>query len=360
MTADQTVPVPEIRSAPADVTADWLTAVLAHAGHDGVVERFEASRIGSGQVGQNIRFVLHYASGSGPDSVVGKFASDDDTSRQTGIALLNYLREVRFYQELQPTLDIRTPRVLFTDIEPDTHAFSLVMEDLAPAEQGDQLLGCDAATAALAIAELSRLHGPRWNDPALADIEWLGGTEPEQDPPMMLGLWQSLLPGFLERYSARLTAAELDCIRALDARMASYIARRPGPRTVTHGDYRLDNMMFGGPCPLAVVDWQSPGLGLGTADAAYFMGTALDGPERSACERELIIDYHRRLQEYGALDYDFETCWTDYRRASYAGLVMAVIASMIVGQTERGDEMFMKMARRSVAMALDLDAFDTL
>jgi hypothetical protein len=39
---------------------------------------------------------------------------------------------------------------------------------------------------------------------------------------------------------------------------------------------------------------------------------------------------------------------------------MAVLASMIVGQTERGDEMFMTMYRRSAAMALDLDALSLL
>ena len=33
---------------------------------------------------------------------------------------------------------------------------------------------------------------------------------------------------------------------------------------------------------------------------------------------------------------------------------------MIVGQTERGDEMFMTMARRSADMALHLEALDLL
>ena len=37
---------------------------------------------------------------------------------------------------------------------------------------------------------------------------------------------------------------------------------------------------------------------------------------------------------------------------------MAVIASMIVGQTDRGDTMFMAMAHRSAAMAIDLDALE--
>lgn len=351
---------PSICAAPEAVTSAWLSAVLTYAGYDCEVVDFDAANVGTGQVGQNVRFTLRYGRGTGPASIVGKFASDDPESRQTGIALLNYLREVRFYQQLGPTLDIQTPKMLFTDIEPESHDFVLMMEDLAPAQQGDQLRGCGADEAALALAELSRLHGPRWNDPALMTIEWLGGTGEEDGGTVLRGLWDSAFPGFLSRYTQRLGPAEVECARELAGRMERYAGRRTGPRTVTHGDYRLDNMMFGGPYPLAVVDWQSPGLGLGTADAAYFMGTGLEAPERRACERELVRDYHLRLQEYGVADYGFEDCWLDYRRSSFAGLVMAVVASMIVGQTARGDEMFMTMARRSAAMALDLDGLGAL
>lgn len=359
MNANLAVAAPEICAAPREVTADWLTRVLQHAGHDCEVAAFTAANVGTGQVGQNVRFVLEYGRGSGPATIVGKFASDDPASRETGIALSNYLREVRFYQELAPTLDIQVPQVLFTSIEPESHDFVLMMEDLAPAEQGDQLRGCSAAEAALALEQLARLHGPRWDDPGLFEIEWLGGNDPT-GPEMTRELWGRTYTGFLERYSDRLTADELEAVRALNAGFASYVGRREGPRTVTHGDYRLDNMMFGGPYPLAVVDWQSPGIGLGTPDAAYFMGTGLDAPERRACELELMTRYHSILESYGIGDYDFDTCWRDYRRASFGGLVMAVIASMIVGQTERGDEMFMTMYRRSAAMALDLDALSLL
>lgn len=355
-TGDQ---APDIRSAPTDVDAAWLTQVLRGAGHDGVVESFEHGNVGTGQVGQNVRYTLRYAEGTGPASVVGKFASDDAESRQTGIALLNYLREVRFYQELRPTLDIQTPKVLFTDIDPETHAFVLLMEDLAPAEQGDQLAGCDAAAAELALTELAKLHGPRWGDARLFDIEWLGGSDPEADA-MIKGLWDTLRPGFLDRYASRLDEVVTECVAGLDARFDAYAGRREGPRTVTHGDYRLDNMLFGGPYPLAVVDWQSPAIGNGPADAAYFMGTGMDAEPRRACERALLERYFSVLSGYEIGAYDFDDCWCDYRRASFAGLVMAVIASMIVGQTERGDTMFMAMAHRSAAMAMDLDALAAL
>ena len=56
------------------------------------------------------------------------------------------------------------------------------------------------------------------------------------------------------------------------------------------------------------------------------------------------------------VDLDWDDCWEQYRRHTFAGLVMAVAASMLVEQTERGDDMFMAMANRHGRHALDLDA----
>ena len=142
---------PGICATPSAVTGPWLEAVLHRAGYDVSVASFTAEAVGTGQVGQNVRFLIEYRRGEGPRSLVGKFASDDPESRQTGIALSNYLREVRFYQELQPTLDIQTPVVLFTDIDLDTQEFVLMMEDLSPAVQGDQISGCDPVAAERAM-----------------------------------------------------------------------------------------------------------------------------------------------------------------------------------------------------------------
>ena len=59
-----------------------------------------------------------------------------------------------------------------------------------------------------------------------------------------------------------------------------------------------------------------------------------------------------------ALDQD--ECWRLYRHYAPAGLAMAVIASMIVGETERGNDMFMTMASRSIAMCKDLETVTLL
>ncbi len=66
--------------------------------------------------------------------------------------------------------------------------------------------------------------------------------------------------------------------------------------------------------------------------------------------------YHADLVAAGVEGYDWDRCWLDYRRGTWAGLIMAVARRMLVERTDRGDEMFMTMASRHSRHALDLDA----
>lgn len=342
--------MPRLISNPYKITTHWLNEVLASAGIAGHIRDFHAEHIGTGQVGENVRFTLH---GSHvPESIVGKFPSRDPVSKRTGIDQGNYLREVFFYRELQHTVHIQTPVVLFADADPKTHDFVIMMEDLAPGRQGDQLTGCTVDEAALALEELGKLQGPRWGDKRLLSYPLLTGTS--QDPRALQALYKQLEPGFLERYASRLTDDYIEVVRQVGDSLDTYNDIYEGPPGLIHIDYRLDNMMFGGPYPLAVVDWQSLSTGCPVLDASYFLGTSLISGTRQQQERDLLKHY---LDVLGSYDVSLseDECFALYRNFAPAGLIMAVIASMIVGETERGNDMFMAMATRSAQMCIDLD-----
>ncbi|MDZ7684652.1 MAG: phosphotransferase [Gammaproteobacteria bacterium] len=340
---------PHIVSEQNKIDAAWLTAVLRQAGVDGTVSDFNATTIGTGQVGENVRFEL--IGDEVPATVVGKFPSADPVSKQTGIDLQNYVREVFFYETLQDTVDITTPRVYFADVDPETHDFVIIMEDLAPGEPGDQLAGCNIDEAALALEELAKLQGPRWGDESLTEYPLLASAG--GDPTTMQQFYKSLEPGFLERYDTWLDGGQQAIVSRLGTVWHPYQDIYTGPPGLIHVDYRLDNMMFGGPYKLAVVDWQSIALGCPVADASYFLGTSLPPDIRAKEERHLFRHYLDVLKSY-KVDLDDETGFSLYRNFAPGGLIMAVIASMIVGQTERGDAMFMAMAQRSARMCEDL------
>ena len=353
---------PPLVADPDLVTPEWLTHVLRHAGAIDAaakVSSFEASSIGTGQVGANVRYALSYdpTGPRGPATVVGKFSSRDEASAAAGVATLTYETEVAFYRELAHTVDISRPRCHFAELRSGTADVVLVMEDIAPAEQGDQIAGCTEQQASLAVEEAARLHGPRWGDPTLNELSWLdrGGTVEA-----MAAMYEAVWGAFTERYRAMLDPVTLAAGPQFAALAPRLLADRSSPRSPVHSDYRLDNMLFGtggAARPLTVVDWQTVRLDVGTTDVAYFLGSALEPERRRSCERDLLVRYHRALvEDYGVSDYPFDHCWRDYVRSSYGSLLMAVFASMMVGRTDRGDAMFMAMANRSAQMAADLDA----
>ena len=95
----------QIIERPDDLTASWLADKIGA----GAVADFAVERIGTGQMSECYRVELHYADAGAdgparPRSVVLKVAATDPVSRQTGLALGLYEREVRFYRDIAPRL----------------------------------------------------------------------------------------------------------------------------------------------------------------------------------------------------------------------------------------------------------------
>ncbi len=142
-------------------------------------------------------------------------------------------------------------------------------------------------------------------------------------------------PSFLEHY------------RSLHEATAAW-AERHQAWAVAHGDYRLDNLLFGDGVTaphVTVVDWQTVGVGVGPVDVAYFCGAGLLPELRAQHEQALVARYADGLRTAGVA-IDDEAVWDGYVLGSASGYLMAVIASQLVEQTERGDDMFVAMASR--------------
>jgi len=362
------IPGPSVTRAipgPDEITPAWLGERLHAAGHASAeVAAFRAQRIGTGQLGRCVRFSLELAAGDAdvPRTLVGKFPSDDPKSRQSALTLRSYAKEVNFYRQLQARLTIGTPRCYHAAIEGDGPEFVLLLEDLAPGVQGDQLAGTTPEVAHAAVLELVGLHAPTWGDASLRGIEWLG--EPSQAT-VMIGraLYRAQLPGFLERYGPHLAPDEAGILAAVGDSEGPPFGLTDAPLSLVHVDYRLDNLLIDAsrmPPRIRAVDWQSITLGCGVSDVAYFLGAGLLPEVRREVETEIVRDYHAGLVAAGVADYPFERCFQDYRRGAFVGFAVTVIASMLVEQTARGDEMFVAMARRHARHALDLDAGELL
>jgi Phosphotransferase enzyme family len=342
---------------PDEITAEWMSGVL-----DTEITDVRCERIGDGLVGLNLRVALTCDDDNVPVSVVIKLPSLDVTSRATGVALRNYEREVKFYERIADTVDIRVPTCLHSSWTEATGDFVLVLEDMAPAQQGDQIAGCDEKRARAAVTALALLHGPRWDDPTLDEHEFLTRRTGPDDVVQLSGLWHMFLPGFMATYGRYLDTAAQSVVTDFGSRIGEWMNGRMGPMTVTHGDYRLDNLMFatanGGP-PVTAVDWQTPGHGPPIGDLAYFCGAGLVPPDRKRLERSLLNLYAAALDDGGVVVDEAWIC-EQYRREAFGGVIMAVVASQIVGSSDRSEAMFAAMATRHLQHCIDLDSLGAI
>jgi aminoglycoside/choline kinase family phosphotransferase len=353
---------PELLADPADVTAHWLTDVLRSAGHDVVVASVTSEPVGTGQMAHNERYTIGYdpadspGASDAPATVVIKFPSPSEESRAAGAAG-GYRTEIGFYTDLADELAIEVPGCLFATVADDGATFTLVLEDLAPARQGDQIAGADDHQVVAAVRNLAGLHAPRWGDDSLHDLDWLMAAGGEA-----IGYVELVTPMFVDRYADRMSADARLVVEAFAADVGNWIEREPTVRTLVHGDYRLDNLMFAteaGGRPVSAVDWQTLGIGAGGRDVAYLLGNSVEPDDRRRHEAEALDAYRDAMGRLG-VDLTAEEVLEQYRHGTFQGPFITMLGSIAVGQTERGDQMFMAMLERSVAQILDHDALTVI
>lgn len=344
----------------ADITPAWLSAALSTTGANVEVTRIRAERIGTGQIGLTYRLFVDYASaGQGPKRMIVKLAADDPLKRRA--AAFGYQQEVKFYQRVAPTVDVRAPACLHADISADGSCFTLLLEDLEPARPGVQVHGVGPEEAERALRNAAALHAPRWNDPALVQLDvtdWWGAN-PEDVGRVQVDATED----FIEYLADRLSPVDINTLREAAKDAPRFLTTRVTPATVIHGDYRLDNLLFqpDGPEVIAV-DWQTMARGPGARDVAYFLGTSLESAARREHEQSLVKSYHGELIARGVRDYDFEQCFADYRLGQLWAPQIATIGAMSAHDKHASGvaDMFAIMAIRSCSAIRDLESFALL
>ncbi|MFW2436903.1 MAG: phosphotransferase family protein [Parvibaculales bacterium] len=339
---------------PEKFTNAWLAEKLGFP--EAALKGFDFTPVGTGQVGDSYRLRLDWHEGDGPATIVAKCSAADPTSRETARNMNLYEIEANWYGDYAANVGVRTPYAYYVGLDTaDIGNFMLLMEDLAPAQQISQMDGCDAQTVALALNEAALLHRAAWNDPQLPETAWLNYSKGRKE---FIGqLLVAVYPEWCARYEGRIEKNILEMGQSLVERYDQYTREIAGPIVLSHGDFRLDNMLFHDANGRAVIlDWQTLSAGPPMPDVAYCVSTSFADPAaRATHEKALVTGYYEKLALPDS-DYDFDTAWRDYRRYAFSGFLMGVLSAMLVERTERGDEMFAVMAERSGYQALHLDS----
>ncbi len=345
-----------------DISVDWLRESVrpddAAAFANLISVSAERFAEGVGTATDMHRLHLGYASAAqpGPPTLVAKLPSSIPEVRQMARGWGQYEREILFYRCIAPGLTLRIPKAYVAEFDPETHRFLLLMEDLAFAASGNQIAGLPLEHARLALDEIAALHACWWNRPELAAIEAV--IQPFGEGPWVgTGPRHAAAWPLFDKFLAGRASPEL---RRVGERMAYTIEpmmadMAKAPRTLCHGDFRADNLMFtrrDGGAALITVDWQAPLQARGAFDVGYLMSMSITTALRRDNETMLLRGYHDKLTAAGVEDYAYDAFFHDYRRGLLMGFTYVVQGGAVADLTHPLAEALFDSAVRRVDAAV--------
>lgn len=354
---------------PENITPLWLTKAL-HSRRSQIDVSvtdisYEIIGIGKGFMNQTARLSIEYNRDSGdfPLSLIAKLSAVDPLLRQISDLFQCGQRENRYYQEIASDSGISVPTIYYSSFDESTNDRILLMEDMSDARQGDSVAGCSLSDVELAVDQLAMFHHTWWQSPRLSTWKWLPLREAET------AIYKNMYPDAWKLF-VRIAGKEMsDTLRTIGDRLGQNIPEiktrlSSPPRTITHGDYRLDNCFLDPGHParqLVVIDWEFCSIGRGPFDVASFINEAFQPDQRKLQEMPLLHRYHSLLMNQGVSDYSFEECLRDYRISMLEIFMFwIVIGAYCDWDSPRGRCFFNDALKRFDATLIDLDCAEFL
>lgn len=331
---------PSLPTSVDELTVDWLQNALAPCVGDARIAGFGSELIGVGEgfMGQLARISLTYAEtdDGAPDSLIAKFAAAREDTREMARDQNLYRREIGFYRDIGQDVGIRVPACYYSDFHEDSQRFVMLLEDMAPGEASDQVLGTSRETSRLVIENFARLHAKWWNSDKLDDYDWAKWIINEM--PMEEGL--ARMRESIERVEETGEFDPYPEMKRLMHLLPPLFRLEPAPPfpfSLTHGDLRSDNIIQpsakGG--EFCVIDWQLAGKGDPVNDIARWMAQSISIEDRRATEQALLKLYHDKLVEHGVKGYSYKAFINGYKMNL---VVILVMFSMTIDSVDRSSD----------------------
>lgn len=349
-----------IPSDPSAVTPEWMTKALRSSG---IISRsrvvsLDSKIIGQGKgfTGQIARFQLVYDNHepNAPRSLIAKFPVANAKLR----TILNFSRlferEIRFYKELAERIELRTPVCYYSALDPEEVESILLLEDFGESQVSADVRSWPYENTEYAVEQLAKFHATWWNSPKLDQITWMPaiGDNAENLQDLFRNLW---LP-YVDKISKRTSGTYIKICRQLHDNVTK-ICKQLGapPATITHGDYRPNNLFFSaGPdrASFAVIDWQVATRGRGLCDIAYFL-MSFPTLYRRANEMRILRAYHSVLEKSGICGYHLDKCMLDYKLSVlYVLIRMIAIQGSFLSRVD-GHSLYMSRLHRCIRAVED-------
>jgi len=286
--------------------------------------------------------------GTAPHSLIAKLPTTNANLNERAAVFQPGSRENWFYSSGASRSSVHVPCCYYNTTDNTTGQSILLLEDLAHAPTGNQFSGSTVEQAELALNSLARLHAGWWNDTssmAIQELTQLITQNWEAEQNLVGDLYDMAWSQFLRQALIvipedvrRFGTALVGNIRMADALIAQ------APKTLVHGDFRLENIHFGqhnGRSVCWLIDWEDVFVGSGFIDVSWFLGGCLP-VEESHHEMSLLQRYYQTLLDEGVNDYSWERCYYDYRCAMVSSFVQGVLSAAL---DEDADEQEYHLAR---------------
>ena len=318
------------------MTPAFLTGRLRAAGplSRATVTAVEAQRLGSRTRynAQLFRLHLHYDRSElrAPRTLVAKLPTLNTALHERAGVFQPGAKENWFYQHVARQTTLPVPRCYYNALDPESGGSVLLLQDLAPAQPGDQAKGASAKDAALALQRLAPFHAAWWSEQAQRELpDFIRRPEKAGAATVLVDrLYAAAWPQFLELNIVVMPEE----VRRFGASLAGRLAQvnallAEAPQTLIHGDFRLENLLWdGAPAKVRcwVVDWEDIALASAMVDVAWFLGGGLRLAEGGR-ESELVRHYHQALVAGGVAGYTEAQCFAHYRLAMCGCFVQGVL-----------------------------------
>ncbi len=348
-----------------DITSDWLNEVLHASGFlkDANIESMthQPMGVGEGFVSDMARITPRYDREAPhlPKTMIAKFPVSFESANAVAMLFRVYEREIRFYSEVAKQSPIRTPGLIYCEMDLESNRFALFLEDCARYTQIDQIKGLDYERTKQVALMLADFHSHWWDTEELKSLTWMPG--PGSPEAMALidtyrGGWDFSIQS--EVFAAALPEGGREAGIKIHEHYPSLIETAADNNlTITHFDFRVDNMFFDSENkenPIIVFDWGSASVYRGIIDLSYFLGGSITVDLRREIQEDIVKLYHRRLLEKGVSGYSYDECWNDYLMGTilYAYLPVLAFSSLDMSD-ERAKELGKLIINRHFATIVD-------
>lgn len=356
----------DIITTQAEITPDWMTAVLRSTGtidDSTSVVAVESKDLATegGLLSEIFRVTMTYNGGTGPATTVVKLPIHDETQRMTADILGFYARELAFYDQIAPGAAFKTPAIYGAAMAEDSTDFVLAMEDAGVLRTVDQLIGVSLDDARIALAKMAEFHASWWQH---ADIPDLSSTF----LPVKNDIYLAALPGVFEggwpacqEHGGDLLTPETVAFGDRFGSLVPWLLEEMStPTTFVHGDWRSDNVFYDDDNDITMIDFQISGFACGLYDVGYFLGQSVDSDVRAGHDRDLVRHYLDVLADHG-VDYPFDEAWQKYRVVLAHCFIYGVNSFASWDHwNERQRRLIRTILGRSVRAIMDNDALDAL